>query len=97
MSEKPLETPSQVMVALREFSNLANAIGMPDSERRSVLGLTAASAHHWEFGPVEPNETEPPALVRRLGYALPLMRRMAANVATRPAGSMNDPSHSVAN
>ena len=76
---EPLETVPQLEAALRDFSRAADMLGMPDAERRSILGLSSEGAAHWLAGPTDQAAAVPPALARRLGYALPLMQRMVAN------------------
>ncbi len=82
MSEM-LTTPAQVSAAVRELDRLASLLGMPNRERCGILGLNGPTYRSWYSGLVRAEVTA--ELVRRLGYALPLMRRMASHV---PAGVM---------
>ena len=85
------ETSTHVLADMREFDKVAAGLGMPDSERLSILGLDADAYAAWQAGDVDMAEATAPALVRRLGYAFPLMRRMAANLPMLPAGRRQDP------
>lgn len=76
MSES-LTTSAQVSAAVRELDSLANLLGMPSRERCSILGLSGPAYRSWYIGLMHTEITA--ELVRRLGYALPLMRRMAAH------------------
>lgn len=78
MSES-LTTPAQVSAAVRELDGLANLLGMPNRERCGILGLNGPAYRSWYSGLMHAEVTA--ELVRRLGYALPLMRRMAAHTA----------------
>lgn len=82
MSES-LKTPAQVSAAVRELDGLANLLGMPALERCGILGLNGPSYRSWYSGLMHAEVTA--ELVRRLSYALPLMRRMAAHT---PVGAM---------
>lgn len=76
---------AEVVAAVQEFFSLADAIGMPAGERHSVLGLTTVGSRLWQCGLVDLSAPVPPGLQRRLDYALPLLRRMAAHRATAPS------------
>ena len=62
-----------------EFTRLAAAVGMPVSERRTILGLMPATAQNWHTGVLALPDPSPPNVLRRLNYVLPLMRRLAAD------------------
>lgn len=86
------ETSAQVSAAVRELDDLANILRTPSSERHNILGLTGAVYRSWQAGDVQYAALSAPELVRRLSYALPLMRRMAAHVApVRPGRGSNRP------
>ena len=72
-----LTTSAQVSAAVRELDGLANLLGMPNRERCGILGLSGPAYRSWYSGLMHVEITA--ELVRRLGYALPLMRRMAAH------------------
>ena len=80
-----LTTPAQVSAAVRELDGLANLLGLPNQERCGILGLTGSAYRLWYSGSMRTEILITAELVRRLGYALPLMRRMAAHT---PAGAM---------
>lgn len=56
-----------------EFSTLADQLGMPDSERAGILGVSADAWRDWT--PATPIPERRAEYQRRLLYALPLMRR----------------------
>ncbi len=74
------ETSAQVSAAVQELDGLADILRTPTSERHNILGLTKAAYRSWQAGNVQHSALGAPELVRRLSYALPLMRRMAAHV-----------------
>ncbi len=74
-----LKTPAQVSAAVRELDSLANLLGLPSQERCGILGLTGSAYRLWYTGAMRAEILISAELVRRLGYALPLMRRMAAH------------------
>ena len=80
-----LKTPEQVSQAVRELDSLAGLLGLPNQERCGILGLTGSAYRLWYSGAMRAEILITAELVRRLGYALPLMRRMAAHT---PAGAM---------
>jgi len=86
MAESLSMTPSQVVIAVRELDNLANVLCLPDQERCDILGLSGSAYRLWQSGLHSVLGSVAPELARRLSYALPLMRRMAANMASGPMG-----------
>ena len=84
MSET-LKTPEQVSAAVRELDGLASLLGLPNQERCGNLGLTGSAYRLWYSGSMRAEILITAELVRRLGYALPLMRRMAVHT---PVGAM---------
>ena len=80
-----LKTPEQVSAAVRELDSLAHLLGLPNQERCGILGLTGSAYRLWYTGALRAEILITAELVRRLGYALPLMRRMAAHT---PIGAM---------
>jgi len=86
MTEMSLSTPTQISTAVQELDELANELGMPNAERRSILGLSDGAYRSWGVGLFDIGAPIAPELIRRLSYALPLMRRMAANMPMVPAG-----------
>lgn len=91
------EMSTQVLAETLEFDKLATMLGMPDVERRSILGVTESAYLAWRSGDVDLAAPVAPAFVRRLGYALPLMRRMAANLPMVPAGRAQEQSQPIIN
>jgi len=86
------EKTAETVAMIQELESLANQLGMPDTERRSILGLSEVDYDAWYAGIPQP-VTTPPELIRRLGYAIPLMRRMVAN--TRPLPDSSDKAASL--
>jgi len=64
---------------IHEFKSLADLLGMPESERCRVLGMTprqwAECSKPGAEGGIAPHQ------LRRMSYAIGLMRRAAANLA----------------
>ena len=81
MPDLVLKTSEQVSVAVQELDMLSNQLGIPDRERYSILGLSLDAYRRWRIGAAGFSAPVAPELARRLGYALPLLRRMAANSA----------------
>ena len=91
-------TAAQASEAAQELDELANLLGMPNAERCSILGLSRDAYRYWHDGDVNAAAPVAPELIRRLNYALPLMRRMAANTPMAALGySQNWPSPTVIN
>lgn len=78
-------TSIQVSEAVQELDALADTLRMPNAERCSILGLNCDAYRSWHDRDGDVAEIAAPELVRRLNYALPLLRRMAANTPTLPA------------
>ncbi len=79
-------TSMQVSEAVQELDALADTLRMPNTERCSILGLNFDAYRSWHDRDGDVAAIAAPELVRRLNYALPLMRRMAANTPTLPVG-----------
>lgn len=89
-------TSVQASEAVQELDGLADMLGMPGAERYSILGLSRDAYHSWRNGNIDAYALVRPELARRLNYALPLMRRIAANTPMVPAGrSQNRPRPAV--
>lgn len=86
MAEVPFMTSLQVSEAVQELDGLAAMLGMPNAERYSILGLSRGAYVSWQDGVVNTVPLPAPGLIRRLTYALPLMRRMVANTPMVPVG-----------
>ncbi len=92
MAEVPFMTSRQVSEAVQELDGLAATLGMPNAERCSILGLSRGAYILWQDGVADSAPLPAPGLIRRLTYALPLMRRMVANTPMVPVGrSQNRP------
>ena len=85
-----LRTPAQVSAAVQELDDLADLLGLPSRERCGILGLTGSAYRLWYAGSMRTEILITAELVRRLGYALPLMRRMAAHTASAAVGRSQD-------
>lgn len=86
MAEVPFMTSLQVSEAVQELDGLAATLGMPNAERYTILGLSRGAYLSWQDGVLDSTPLPAPGLVRRLTYALPLMRRMVANTPMIPVG-----------
>lgn len=71
-------------ICLREFLHLADELALDDNERRAILGMTASAWAAWRNGNPPRGAAPTAAFERRMTYALPLMRRMAASDRTMP-------------
>lgn len=85
MGELHAMTSMQVSKAVQELDALADTLRMPNTERCGILGLNFDAYRSWYDCDINMAATAAPELVRRLNYALPLMRRMVANTPTIPA------------
>ena len=86
-----LKTPAQVSAAVQELDGLAHLLGLPNQERCGILGLTGSAYRLWYTGALRTEILITEELVRRLGYALPLMRRMAAHTSPGPMARSQRP------
>ncbi len=86
MTDAVLTRSPEVSAAVRELDELADTLGMPNAECCSILGLSRSAYRSWFLGEVDASTVAAPELVRRINYALPLMRRMAANMPVAPIG-----------
>ena len=86
MAKVPFMTALQVSEAVQELDGLATTLGMPNAERCSILGLSRGAYRSWQDGVYNATPLPAPGLIRRLTYALPLMRRMVANTPMVPVG-----------
>ncbi len=89
-------TPSEVASGVRELDNLANVLRLPDQERFDILNLSGSAYRLWQSSLHTVIGSAEPELVRRLSYALPLLRRMAANAPSGRMGYNGSPSHPMA-
>jgi hypothetical protein len=56
---------------------------MPDTELQAIIGMNAATWAELRAGQRHPGEFVSPSHIRRLQYALQLMRRTSASMAMR--------------
>lgn len=96
MADFPQMMPSQVALGLQELDRLADVLCLPDDERCGILGLSWSAYRLWQSGLGVVASSPPPALVRRLGYALPLIRRMAENGSAGVEGYRRNQPHPAA-
>lgn len=66
---------------LAEYDRLAIALDISQGERCDILSLSAADYKRWRIGD---GVIPPPFLMRRLRYAVAIMRRSLANQARPP-------------
>ena len=71
-----------VLEKLREFDRVASALDMPHHERLGILNVSDEIYCSLRSGVIQYGQYVKPELVRRLTYALPLMRRLAGNTRT---------------
>lgn len=80
-----------VIEKLAEFDRTANQLNMPRAERLNILNVTDETYVNLRAGRVSHSHTITPEVLRRLSYALPLMRRLArADGLARSPASMGD-------
>ena len=89
-------TPSEVASGVRELDDLASLLCLSDQERCDILNLSGSTYRLWQSGLHTVIGSAAPELVRRLSYALPLLRRMAANAPSDRMGYTGSPSHPMA-
>ena len=88
MAEPTNTRVERLSASFREFLRLADLLALDDAERRAILGMTAAAWTAWRDGhPLHETAAPTAAFERRMAYALPLMRRMAASDRTLPPSS----------
>ncbi len=74
---EPTETP-EVFDRIDAFVAVAGSLSMSERDECSLLGLRLREWRRWRAHTVEVDAVPPAFLERRLAYALPLLRRMAA-------------------
>jgi hypothetical protein len=79
-----LDPPLDVAAAVSEFLRLGERLGMPDTELQAVIGMNTATWADLRAGQRHPGELVTSSHIRRLQYALRLMRRSSASMAMRP-------------
>ena len=76
-----------VLEKLREFDRIATILRIPHNERLGILNVSDEVYCSLRSGVIQLGQTIKPELIRRLTYALPLMRRLAGNVKTSGGAS----------
>ena len=79
---EPMTTAADLSGKIEEFLQLARTLNLTLPEEQTLVSLEADDWLHWRQGRVEPSTVAPPLLIRRLDYALALMRRMVASAAS---------------
>jgi hypothetical protein len=78
-----LDPPVDLAAAVRDFLRLGERLSMPDTELQAIIGMNAATWEELRAGQRHPGELVSPSHIRRLQYALQLMRRSSASMAMR--------------
>jgi hypothetical protein len=76
----------ELFESIKDFLELSASLELTRSEERTLLSLDAEAWEVWRSFSTPRNADAPPLLMRRLTYALSLLRRMAAG-STTPAPS----------
>ena len=87
MTERGFET-AVVIEKIREFDRVATAIDIPNMERLSILNISEQIYTVLCAGNINRDVEIRPELLRRLTYALPLMRRLSANTPAQRHGTV---------
>jgi hypothetical protein len=77
------DLPPDLAVAVSEFLRLGERLSMPDTELQAVIGMNETTWAELRAGQRHPRELVSASNVRRLQYALRLMRRTTASMALR--------------
>ena len=64
------------------FFALSDALALDQEEERAMLGLRPQDLQRLHTSPAEAMQWGGPKLVRRLDYAIPLLKRMLASIAS---------------
>ncbi len=78
-----------VLEKLREFDRVATILKIPHNERLGILNVSDEVYCSLRTGVIQLGQSIKPELLRRLTYALPLMRRLAGN--TKTTGRVSSP------
>jgi hypothetical protein len=73
-----MTTAGELFESIGDFLKLSALLDLTRPEEHTLLSLDTDNWEAWRNFSVPPNAEAPPLLVRRLNYALPLLRRMAA-------------------
>jgi hypothetical protein len=68
----------ELFESIGDFLELSALLKLTRSEEHTLLSLDTGDWEAWRNFSVPQNAEAPPLLIRRLNYALPLLRRMAA-------------------
>jgi hypothetical protein len=74
---EPTQTP-EVLDRIDAFVAVAQSLSMSERDECSLLGVRLREWRHWRAHTVAADAMPPAHMERRLAYALPLLRRMAA-------------------
>jgi hypothetical protein len=78
-----LDPPVDLAAAIRDFLRLGERLNMPDTELQAIIGMNATTWAELRAGQRQPGELVSASHIRRLQYALRLMRRSSAGMAMR--------------
>jgi hypothetical protein len=87
-----MTTAADLSGKIEDFLNLSHSLNLTLPEEQTLVSLDASDWQRWRSFSVPPAAIAPPLLVRRLDYAIALMRRMVA--ATAPGSQWAGPGES---
>ena len=87
-----MTTAADLSGKIQEFLNLSHALNLTLAEEQTLVSLDEADWAPWRNFTVPSAAIAPPLLVRRLDYAIALMRRMVA--ASAPGSHWTGPGES---
>ena len=73
-----MKTAADLTNEIEEFLTLSNLLELTRCEEQTLLSLEAQEWEPWRSHAIAPNTPASPLLIRRLEYAVALLRRMAA-------------------
>ena len=76
-----MTTAADLFSKIEEFLSLSNSLNLTLAEEQTLVSLDAEEWQRWRSRSVPPASAAPSLLIRRLDYAVALMRRMAASAA----------------
>jgi hypothetical protein len=76
-----MTTAADLSSKIEDFLHLSHSLNLTLAEEETLVSLDADDWQRWRSFSVPPAEIAPPLLVRRLDYAIALMRRMVAAAA----------------
>lgn len=75
---------ADLFTKIEEFLGLARLLNLTLAEEHTLMSLEAEEWQRWRTLSVPPNAPAPSLLIRRLDYAIALLRRMVAASSTGP-------------